>query len=660
MFESVNVRGGYQCKYCSVKLNKRWDGVKNHVKLCKAIPKDFETKTIVKIRVKCEYCHNPLDLTGCKQARHLAVCKRFKAVVAGRGELIGERRTEPKRATKIFKEGMLKKVVHDPVHKGDREPQTKVRQGVQDLVPDPEKDRMSKVPWHKGKVKDVNRVPQYNFMNNYKKQNRVKEKTMVQDVISMELLLRKTMDINKEKTGDVGEEVEPTNRIENKAMQEGATLNRAVEVQTKLDEASRGFGQICVDFERKEMLYKEEIRRLKLKNERICITNVKLGKTIQQLERDKDEMEMLMKEKEAKVMKNKPKVNIDTGVDEMLQQMKEKEAKSMKYKQRGDQVKAVDERGGETECEQKLAVAEKRNERLHRNNKKLEMEKKQTENEKLDMEKACNELLKEKNNQLYEASRIEKIDFKKLHIIKTLGEGSFGKVSEAEYKGARIAIKKMKIDWTTIVELSVLLKINEPNLLNTKLVGVDWPRKGEASITVGMELCERDLRSILPLSHTAKRMTVNIIHGTGQALVQLGRAGIIHRDLKPENILLKQEKVLIGDFGLAEMGSRGYGVFGTPGYVAPEVINCEVRKMTYTNKCDMWSLGSVLHEVLTGDFLIPKTGNKEMCVNPTQKWYKVDEEMKGYGEICERLLIKEPKERMSSAEFVSSIDKVRK
>merc|ERR1719318_251588 len=199
----------------------------------------------------------------------------------------------------------------------------------------------------------------------------------------------------------------------------------------------------------------------------------------------------------------------------------------------------------------------------------------------------------------------------------------------------------MRVDWTSIIELSIMLKTNEPNLLKTSLVGVNWPRKGEASITVGMELCDGDLRSILPLNHTDKRMTVNIINGTGEALVQLDRAGIMHRDLKPENILLKKDKVFVGDFGLAEMSSRGYGVFGTPGYVAPEVINCEIMRMTYSNKCDMWSLGSLLHEVLTGDYLIPHTGNRQMCLNPVRKWYKVDDGLKMYGEICERLLIKE-------------------
>ena len=132
------------------------------------------------------------------------------------------------------------------------------------------------------------------------------------------------------------------------------------------------------------------------------------------------------------------------------------------------------------------------------------------------MEKAFNELLNEKNDKLFEASRTAS---RKLKVIKILGEGSFGIASAAEYYGDKITKKMMKVCWAIIVGLSVMLKTNESNLFNTKLPGIDWPKKGEATITVRMESCDIFLRSILLLSHTAVRMTVNIINGTGQVQV---------------------------------------------------------------------------------------------------------------------------------------------
>ncbi len=72
----------------------------------------------------------------------------------------------------------------------------------------------------------------------------------------------------------------------------------------------------------------------------------------------------------------------------------------------------------------------------------------------------------------------------------------------------------------------------------------------------------------------------------------------IHRDLKPENILLDENLDLkIADFGLArdlEMCMTKGAC--TPLYAAPEVYNM----LQYDQKCDVWSTGLILYEILTG------------------------------------------------------------
>ncbi|CAI5709014.1 unnamed protein product [Peronospora destructor] len=78
--------------------------------------------------------------------------------------------------------------------------------------------------------------------------------------------------------------------------------------------------------------------------------------------------------------------------------------------------------------------------------------------------------------------------------------------------------------------------------------------------------------------------------------------GIVHRDLKPENILLKTSapgaEVMIADFGFAKPmdGSRRGTACGTPGYVAPEVVQGE----PYGAQVDCWSLGVILFILLCG------------------------------------------------------------
>jgi calcium/calmodulin-dependent protein kinase I len=83
---------------------------------------------------------------------------------------------------------------------------------------------------------------------------------------------------------------------------------------------------------------------------------------------------------------------------------------------------------------------------------------------------------------------------------------------------------------------------------------------------------------------------------------------IVHRDIKLENVLIKsiedstQYEVRIADFGLAVFNPKDELLqqkCGTPGYVAPEIFYGE----GYSYKADMFSLGVVLFNLLTGCFL---------------------------------------------------------
>ncbi len=110
---------------------------------------------------------------------------------------------------------------------------------------------------------------------------------------------------------------------------------------------------------------------------------------------------------------------------------------------------------------------------------------------------------------------------------------------------------------------------------------------------------------------------VKITTEVADALDYAHRHNVIHRDIKPENILLHDGRPIVADFGIALAVSAAAGgrmtetgmSLGTPHYMSPEQATAE---KDITHRSDIYSLGSVLFEMLTGE--PPHTGGSAQAI----------------------------------------------
>src|SRR5213595_4280660 len=110
---------------------------------------------------------------------------------------------------------------------------------------------------------------------------------------------------------------------------------------------------------------------------------------------------------------------------------------------------------------------------------------------------------------------------------------------------------------------------------------------------------------------------IRIATAVASALDYAHRHGVIHRDLKPENILLHEGQPLVADFGIALAVSNAGGAritqtglsLGTPQYMSPEQATGD---RVIDGRTDIYSLGAVLYEMLTGD--PPHTGSTAQAI----------------------------------------------
>lgn len=260
----------------------------------------------------------------------------------------------------------------------------------------------------------------------------------------------------------------------------------------------------------------------------------------------------------------------------------------------------------------------------------------------------------------------------KFNTIKMIGKGSFARVYLVENKEnkLRFAVKAFSKEYlmsqakgkaSLINEIQVMQKLHHPYIMNLEEV-----HESKNSIYLVLELLEGGelLNYISSKQNLGLRDYWRVMKCILEALAYMDEKKIMHRDLKPDNMILKENSQLqhctlkLVDFGLATVHDVPEYLFkrcGTPGFVAPEVINAPNNtNIHYSTKCDVFSAGIIFYILITEKS--PFDGKSFKEILQKNKSCKIDfnhpkiRKNKIILDLLMKMLATNPEERISAAE----------
>src|SRR5438128_3457662 len=206
-------------------------------------------------------------------------------------------------------------------------------------------------------------------------------------------------------------------------------------------------------------------------------------------------------------------------------------------------------------------------------------------------------------------------------ISKRIGSGGMGEVYLATdvRAGRKAALKLLPMRFTGDAErlkrfqqeAHAVVALNHPNILTVYEIGED-----HSTHYIASELIEGEtLRQRLAHGRIQLSEAIDVAIQVASALATAHQAGIVHRDIKPENIMLRPAGyVKVLDFGIAKLAEQEVpatiprdealllvetnlgSILGTVPYMSPE----QTRADPVDKRTDIWSLGVVLYEMVTG------------------------------------------------------------
>ena len=256
-----------------------------------------------------------------------------------------------------------------------------------------------------------------------------------------------------------------------------------------------------------------------------------------------------------------------------------------------------------------------------------------------------------------------KTDFESLED-KSIGKGGFGSVWKVRHKVTKqiFAIKvinkdsivKQNMVEQTNREIEIMYKLDHPHIIKLYSHFED-----DEDFCLIMQIASKgQLYSVIKrLKRLDQRTAAQYMRETISAIKYLHTRNppIIHRDIKPENILLDQDgRCKLADFGWSNFddGRKNRETYcGTPEYLAPEMVT----KSGHDESVDIWALGVLLFEMLTGRTPFNFTGDRIQLYNNIKSLRIVwtDDFPQLAKDLVGRILRLNPKDRLSLDQIIN-------
>jgi hypothetical protein len=231
-------------------------------------------------------------------------------------------------------------------------------------------------------------------------------------------------------------------------------------------------------------------------------------------------------------------------------------------------------------------------------------------------------------------------------IKRGIGAGGFGEVYYAKSDGGKdVAIKRIQRNLD--IELRGVrqcLNIKHPHLVS--LYDIKYDNEGQAWVVMEYVASE-NLQAVIDRNPNGMPIDAvrRWIDGIAAGTAHLHDCGIVHRDLKPANIFLDESTVKIGDYGLSKFisCSRRSGQtqsVGTFHYMAPEIGNGR-----YGKEIDIYALGIMLYEMLTGVVPFDGESSQEIIMKHLTAKPNLDRVPAEFRGVIAKSLAKDPKDR---------------